>query len=402
MKDNKLNILFICNKSPWPPKEGGPIAMNNLIEGLIKHGHRVKVLAINTNKYAVDEKDIPENYKRSIALQLGYIDLSVKLLPAFFNLFSHRSYHVQRFVSKRFEKLLTDVLKQHLFDIVQIETLFMSPYIDVVKQNSEAKIILRAHNIEHLIWKRLYDTSNNPLKKIYLHHLSKTLEVYEKNILNRYDGIIPITEKDAVWFKRNTSSPVKAIPFGLDLHKTNQFTNKISEHALFHIGAMNWMPNEEGIRWFLHQVWPKLHSDLPKLKLYLAGREMPQWLKDYQQEGIVVLGEVADAYEFINAYTISIAPLLSGSGMRIKIIESMGMGKAVISTSIGSEGIDVENGKNILIADNRQDFVDAIKTVYRDKNLCSQIGIEAARLVREKYDNNKIISRLNAFYEKIL
>jgi len=185
---NKLNILFLCNKSPWPPHEGGPIAMNNLIEGVLAANHNVKVLAINTNKYHTDPAEIPESYKNQTNIELVYIDLGIKPIHAFLNLFTNKSYHIQRFISKFFNNKLIEVLSQQHFDIVQIETLFMSPYIDTIREFSSASIVLRAHNIEYLIWKRVASITKNPIKKAYLKHLSTTLEIYEKAILNKYDG----------------------------------------------------------------------------------------------------------------------------------------------------------------------------------------------------------------------
>ncbi|MDP8203964.1 MAG: hypothetical protein P9L95_05480, partial [Candidatus Tenebribacter mawsonii] len=184
--NNSLNILFICNKSPWPPHEGGPIAMNNLIEGTIAAGHKVKVLAINSNKYYTNPADIPESYKNQTNIELVYIDLGIKPIAAFLNLFTNKSYHIHRFISDDFRNKLKEILSEQVFDIVQIETLFMSPYIETIREFSSASIVLRAHNIEHLIWKRVASITSNPLKKAYLNHLASTLEVYEKNVLNKY------------------------------------------------------------------------------------------------------------------------------------------------------------------------------------------------------------------------
>lgn len=396
------NILFICNKSPWPPKEGGPIAMNNLIEGLIDAGCNVKVLAINTNKYSVKREDIPEHYRKKTSIEFQYIDLSVKPVPAFFNLFTNKSYHVQRFISENFKKLLIKTLESRKFDIVQIETLFMSPYIGTIRKYSDAKIVLRAHNIEHLIWKRLWQTEKNPFKKAYLKHLYKTLQRYELNVLNRYDGIVPITEKDALFFKRNSKTPVISISFGIDIQKLKPFIKPPKEHALFHIGAMNWMPNQEGIKWFLDRVWKEVLREVPQTKLYLAGREMPDWLKNLNETNVNIVGEVDNAYDFMSRYTVSIAPLLSGSGIRIKIIESMAMGKAVISTTVGAEGIEYENGKNIIIADTPDEFAMAVKKLITDKEYCYYIGKNASKLISEKHVNKNLILDLLAFYDKIL
>lgn len=397
-----LSILFICNKSPWPAREGGPIAMNNLIEGLTDAGHLVKVLAINTNKYAVNPKDIPQAYHYKTQIELGYIDLSVKPIGAFLNLFSKKSYHVERFISTNFDKKLREVLMHECFDIVQIETLFMSPYLNTIRELSQAKIILRAHNIEHRIWKRVASITKNPLKKVYLNHLSSTLERYEKSILNAYDGIVPISPVDAPFFIENSSKPVLALPTGINPDKLPVQNNNHPDHALFHIGAMNWMPNEEGIRWFTEKVWPIVHNKLPHLKVHLAGREMPDWLKNLEMENVIIEGEVENAYDFIQSKSILIAPLFSGSGIRIKIIESMALAKAVISTSIGAEGINYTHNKNILIANTAEEFASAIEMLYADSETTRKIGLAARNLILEEHNTPKIIQQLVNFYQHIL
>jgi polysaccharide biosynthesis protein PslH len=399
--NNKLNILILCNKSPWPAREGGPIAMNNVIEGLIDFGHQVKVLALNTNKYHINPDDIPPDYKKKTGIELVDVDLGIKAVDAFFNLFTNKSYHVERFKSNAFEQKLKSVIEQHEFDIVQIELLFMSPYIKTIRKYSTAKIILRAHNIEHLIWERLARSEKNPLKKFYLKHLARTLKEYEHKILNEYDGIVPITKKDANFFELNSSVPVFPVSFGIKV-KENPAGADEPENALFHIGAMNWLPNEEGIRWFLDQVWPVVHQKLPGLKLYLAGREMPDWLLQLEAQNVVVVGEVTDAFDFIRSKSISIAPLLSGSGIRIKIIESMSVGKAVISTSIGAEGINYTDGKDILIADSPEEFLDAIQLLYSDPHKTKKMGDNAKKLIANYHNSSKIIDELIQFYRRIL
>jgi len=397
-----LRILFICNKSPWPAKEGGPIAMNNLIEGLIVAGNRVKVLAVDSDKYHVAPEDIPSAYRNRTGIEFVHLNLAVKPVSAFLNLFSQQSYHVRRFISKAFEEKLVEILRNENFDIVQMETLFMAPYIHIIRKHSNAKIVLRAHNIEHLIWKRIFSISRNPAKKFYLYHLFTTLENYEKAVLDRFDGLLPITEKDAGFFRSYCQKPVQAIPFGVNLDDYNLHEKQQPENALFHIGAMNWMPNEEGIRWFLREVWPKVQEKFSGLKLYLAGRAMPRWLLELKEKNVVVLGEVPDARDLILSKSISIVPLFSGSGVRIKIIESMSLGRAVISTKTGAEGIEYTEGENILLADTADGFVSAIARLYENPEEAVVLGKNARRLMEAKHDNRKIIGLLEAFYQEIL
>lgn len=164
---------------------------------------------------------------------------------------------------------------------------------------------------------------------------------------------------------------------------------------------MNWMPNVEGIRWFLKNVWDKLQAREPELKLNLAGRHMPKWLMNLKKQNVNVLGEVPDAKEFISKNDIAIVPLLSGSGIRIKIIESMAMGKTVITTMIGAEGIQYSEYNNIIIADNPTKIIETICRIIKDPAEIQRIGRNARKLIEDIYDNKKIIDRLLIFYDEI-
>ena len=367
----------------------------------MEQGHKVQVLAVNSKKYAINPENVPEAYRNKTNIEWIDVDLSVKPLPAFFNLFSNKSYHVSRFVSNNFRKRLKQVLKENQFDVVQLETLFMTPYIELIRKHSDAKIILRAHNIEHLIWQRIYRLSKNAVRKFYLKHLYKTLRNYELNILSKTDAVLPISEKDARFFEKYTNVPVQTIPFGKKLPELQQ-PKENTENALYYIGAMNWMPNAEGIKWFINQVWPTLLDKHPDIRLYLAGREMPLWLRKLEEKNIEVVGEVEDAETFIQNKSICIAPLFSGSGIRIKIIESMSLGKAVVSTSIGAEGIDVENGVHISLADNAKEFAEAVSFLYTHPDKATVMGQKARNLIGEQHNHTQIIETLLDFYRQIL
>jgi glycosyltransferase involved in cell wall biosynthesis len=398
-----MNILFLCNKSPYPPKEGGPIAMNVNIKGLTEAGHKVKVVALNTNKYFVNPDEIPEKYKKETGIEFVYVDLSIKPLDAFFNLFSDKSYHVERFVSDDVNKKLIQILKENRFDIVQLEMLYMAPYLETIRRHSDAKIILRAHNIEYLIWERITSVTKNPLKKQYLGTLTRKLRNYELSVMDKFDGIATITAKDAEFFRKaGCRIPLTDIPFGIDINNYKPEYTAKDEVSLFHLGSMNWMPNEEGVRWFLDNAWPEIHKANPNLKFYLAGRMMPGWLINLKINNVEVVGEVDDATKFINEKGIMIVPLLSGSGIRIKIIEGMALGKTIISTTIGAEGINYKKGRDILIADTPEEFHKAVSQCINDKDYCSSIGRNARKLIENDHNIKKIIDKLIRFYNKVI
>ena len=396
-----MNILMLCNKSPYPPSEGGPMAMNSIVNGLLKAGHKVKILAVNSEKYHIKENDIPKEYREKTGIELVDVDLRIKPFEALKNLFSDESYHVKRFISANFTNKLIEILKKDKYDIVQLEMVYMAPYIQTIRENSDATIVLRAHNVEHLIWDRIAKKTKFLPKRWYINHLVRTLKKYELNVINQVDGIAAITYRDAAFFRGETAVPVIDIPYGVNPDDFKPHYEVKDIPTLYHIGSMNWMPNEEGIAWFLNNVWGKLIKRNPNINLYLAGRHMPKWLMKLKAKNVNVLGEVADAKEFIRNHDIAIVPLLSGSGIRIKIIESMAMGRTVITTMIGAEGIQYSEYENIIIADSPAKMIEVICKIIKEPEEAQRIGRNARKLIEEVYDNKKIIERLLIFYDEI-
>ena len=396
-----MKILLLCNKPPYPASEGGPMAMNSIISGLLEAGHQVKVLAVNSPKYNVKESDIPEEYRKKTGIELIDVDLDVKPLKALINLFTRKSYHVERFVSKEFKTRLAELLQKEHFDVVQLEMLYMTPYVETIREHSKAMIVLRAHNVEHKIWERIAKETRFFVKRWYINHLASTLKEYELSALETVDGIAAITRKDAAFFRKYCSKPIVDIPYGV---YPEEFTPKYEIEGLpkfYHIGSMNWMPNEEGIRWFIDEVLPKTVEKVPTFVYHLAGRNMPEWLTTLKNPNVDVVGEVPDAKAFVSSHDVAIVPLLAGSGIRIKIIESMAMGKTVITTRVGAEGILYKEDVNLIIAENKAKMVEAIRSINANPEIAVRIGQAARKLVEETYDNRKIIARLLMFYEQI-
>lgn len=396
-----MKVLQLCNKPPYPPVDGGTMAMDSITEGLLYQGCEVKVLTVETDKHPVRRERIPDDYLQQTGLESVYIDLGVKPLPAAGAMLCGESYHVKRYVSEAFAAKLREILEKERFDIVHVESIFLTPYVPLIRKHSDAKVILRAHNVEHLIWKRVAQSCQNPLKRWYLKHLSLTLRAYELEHLNDYDSVVCITKNDAEVFRQaGCRKPIASIPFGIDTGEVPSVD--VEPNSLFHIGAMDWLPNQESIRWLLEEVWPVVHREVPQAKLYLAGRKMPaQWMHA-NIEGVTVIGEVPDAMYFIGSKKINVVPLLSGSGIRVKIIEAMSIGKTVITTTVGAQGIDYTDGENILIADTPEQFAQQIKRCLDDDVFCSNIGKAAARLVAEQYNKQTLAKQLIDFYNKRL
>ncbi|MCB0477503.1 MAG: glycosyltransferase family 4 protein [Crocinitomicaceae bacterium] len=396
-----MKILQLCNKPPFPSYDGGSIAMGNITSGLVNAGIDVKVLTVSTDKHPFKVSKFPPKIRKAVNPESVYIDVRLNIVDAFSCLVTRDSYNVSRFFSPDFEKKLITILDSENFDLVHLESIFMTPYLGTIKRHSKAKIVLRSHNLEYLIWERLSDTEGKKLKKLYLKHLAKNLKAYELDVINKVDAIASISSKDTDRFQElKCKVPIRSIPFGICLTEIpyQEKTKAPKEVSFFHIGSMDWSPNQEGILWLIDKVIKKTNDSF---KIQLAGRNMPDWLLREESQKIAIHGEVDSAYDFMNQYDVMVVPLLSASGIRVKIIEGMALGKTIISTSIGAEGIGYTDGENILIADTPKQFREKIQYISDNPKEIIRIGKNARELIEGKFDNEKIINELIEFYNEL-
>lgn len=375
--------------------------MNNITTGLIQCGHEVQVLTIHTQKHPWKPECFPKGYAKKTNIKGVFVDTRVNMVDAFSNLITSDSYNISRFFSTDFDKLLSKTLQESDFDVVHLESLFMTPYLQTIRRNSESKIVLRSHNLEYMIWERIASGTSNAPKKWYLRHLARLLKKYELGIFPQIDGIAAITNMDKKkYLDLGCKKPMVTIPFGIDLSKYPTPKEEYEFPGLFHLGSMDWMPNLEGVRWLIKEVWSIVLSANPDAKLFLAGRKMPEEFNNLQST-IQNDGEVADAMDYMASKGIMLVPLLSGGGMRVKIIEGMALGKTIISTKIGAEGIDYEDGKDLIIADTPGQFAAAIARLSRDPDYARTLGANARKLAETRYDNSNITQQLIQFYESL-
>jgi len=399
-----MKVLQICNKPPYPPQDGGAIGMHNVTQGLIDAGHTVKVLSVNTPKHFVDINNLPDSYRKATNIEFGFINTDLNAKEAFLNLFfSKRSYNIIRFENSDFKDCLVSILKKEEFDIIQIESIFLNYYVDVIRSLSKAKVILRSPNVEFMIWQRMAEEEKNPFKRTYLKVLAKRIKNEERICLNKFDAVYTVTQNDLeIYQQLGCKLPMASIPTGIDVLKDLEYSiEQIEYPSIFHIGALDWMPNQEGLIWFLENVWMNLNKENPELKFYIAGRGDATWFDPTKYPNVVLLGEIDDAAEFIKSKAIMIVPLFSGSGMRVKIIEGMTLGKAIVSTSIGIEGIMHQDKKDVFICDSANEFISAIEILINEKSTFSSISINANRSVTKNYSNRALTEKLIDFLKSI-
>ena len=380
--------------------DGEVIAIHNLSKGLVKQGCEVHLLALNTQKHYSNYNNSTSELSHFTSIRAIDINTEVKVIPALASLIKSRSYNIHRFVSDEYHEALSSILTTITFDIVQLETLYLAPYISTIRQNSKAKIVLRSYNVESQIWHNLAQRHTG-LKGWYLQHCSTTLKKYEQEVQGKYDLLVAITEEDAKYFKdRGETSPIKVVSVGLDMEQYQGNPTSSKAIKIGFIGSLDWQPNLEGIDWFLTKVWTKLKSELQDLEFHIAGRNMPNSIRDLNLPGVTVHGEVESAINFMNSMDLILVPLFSGSGVRVKILEAMALGKIVLSTPKGFEGIGVSDSINAIVFNTEEQLIKKLMNIkYHDS---ARLSLAAKAHIEEHFGTATLSRDLMDFYKKAI
>ena len=398
-----MKILQLCKKFPYPLKDGESIAVTYQSKAFHEFGCEITLLAMNTTKHYTKIGKLPNGFNHYKEIHVTDIDNRVKVLKAFVNLFSSKSYHISRFDSKEYNDKLIALLQDNEYDVIQLETLYLTPYIDTIKQHSNAIVSMRSHNVEFEIWERISANTKFLPKKLYLKHLTKKLKNFELTHINDYDYLVAVTDRDLQKFKKlGYKNGAMASPIGLQVDRYVENTTSLQGKDISFIGSMDWLPNIEGLEWFLKEVWTIFSKQNPEVKFHIAGRNTPKWITNLDLDNVVVHGEVLDALRFMQKYPIMVVPLFSGSGMRVKILEGLALGRVVVSTTVGKEGIEANHGEQIFVADTAMEFVAVLTECIKDLPLMQTVADNAVTLIKDKYDHKVNARKLLEKYKSIL
>jgi len=407
-----MKILLLTNKFPYPEKDGYAIAVMGMMRSLAKAGHELTLLAINTKKHYYDVRKVPEKVQKLAEIYAVELNTDYSFIDILANLLlSSEPIHVKRFYTAGYEKVLIDLLKKTDFDVVQLEGLYLTAYVPAIRANSKAAVVLRAHNLEHEIWHRMAEGEKRYFQKIYLTELANRIEEYEWGHLlgGTYNGIVPISSRDNALMAAMAKKRKKKLPpmltstYGIDPSEIKDFALKPEYPSVFFLGALDWLPNQEGVRWFVDNVWGELHARYPEVKFYVAGRKMPvNFLSDKDTaSGVIKVGEVEDAQKFMQEKGIMVAPLLSGSGIRIKIIEGMMMGKPIVASDVALEGNSAQHIHHIYRANSPAEFLEGVSLLIEKEGYGVALGKQAKAFATVAFDEKTITDKLVGFYSSL-
>lgn len=398
-----MNILFLISQIPYPLDTGAKIRSYNLIKHLVQH-HQITLVSFqNTTEdiqkvhalrnFCTDVKTIPRSDVNRTINKYGLL---------FLNLFSYYPYNIQKQYSRKMERVIANWTNEGKFDLLHCDSLQVSR--NALSLNSLPKI-LTEHNLESVIFRRYCEKETNLIKKLYIYLQWLKLRRYEEMACKSFDYCVACSEHDKkILSDMVDSQKIHVIPNGVDTeyfrptnHHLSLRTYSPQPNSLIFTGSMDWLPNEDAMVYFTSCIFPLIKKKIPKVMLSIVGRNPTKKLKGLTKEdrSIEVTGRVDDVRPYIARSSVYVVPLRIGSGTRLKILEAMAMGKPVISTTIGCEGIEATPGENIMVADDPKDFAEKTVELLRDSELRQKIGRAGRLLVEERYDWQRIAKLLD-------
>lgn len=302
-----------------------------------------------------------------------------------FNLSSPLPYAIQKYRSPAMQEAIEHELRERHYDAVVCD--FLTPSVNF-KGDAATPAVLFQHNVESMIWKRHYETQQQPLKRALFHNQWQKMLRYERDTCRHFDAVIAVSAADRDQMRDEFGiRNVFDVPTGVDTDYFRPLGGKPEPAELVFTGSMDWLPNEDAICFFAEMILPLVAQAIPAVKLTVVGRNPAARLREIAAADarIAVTGRVDDVRPYIDRAAAYVVPLRIGGGTRLKIYEAMAMAKPVISTTIGAEGLPLRDGRDLLIADEPEAFAHAVVRTLEDRMFAHQLGEQARSLVCERF-----------------
>ena len=391
-----MRILWLKTELLHPVDKGGKIRTYNMLKEL-KRDHQITYLTLDDGSADRDAREraheychelvcVPHQHREKFSKGF-YVELLLNLASRF-------PYAIKKYESASMHRQIIERSNNQTIDVVICD--FLAPAINVPRSLS-CPTILFQHNVEAMIWKRHFEVASNALKKTYLRGQWRKMEKFEKEMCRRFDAVIAVSAEDRDQMRDEYGiDNVFEVPTGVD---TEFFTpsgkERIDPHNLVFTGSMDWLPNEDAIRYYTDQILPIVRRSIPDATLTVVGRNpYPSLIELSRQDpSIVVTGRVEDVRPYMERAAAYVVPLRIGGGTRLKIFEAMAMEKPIVSTTIGAEGLPVTDGTELRIADTPETFAASVVDLLTNREAAKKLGEEAARVVRERFGWNGVAKR---------
>ncbi len=405
----KLKILFVSATIPYPAIDGGRIRVLNLVQNLSRYND------VTFLTYSSSEKD-KQNIKYLKDIGINVLDVKFDYNRILSNIpsilkqlfrgkpFNGKPFTIAKYYSKAMINKINELLEKDTYDVIHFEMFHTGQYVLELEKIFSLEMCLGLQNIDSIIWKRLADTECNPIKKLVLNWQYRRFLNLEIKLSPLFDKCICVSKEDEERLRKiNPFARIDVVPNGVDTGYFIPKNVKEDENRIVFVGSMDWQPNEDAVIYFCDKVFPLIKKAIPQVKFYIVGSNpTKQVVKLGNIDGVIVTGLVDDVRDYIWQSAVFVVPLRIGGGTRLKILQALAMKKAVVSTSIGCEGLGLINGEHLLISDDPNEFANSVMLLLNDRDLRCKLGENGKKLVEDQYDWKAISIKLDSIYRRHL
>jgi glycosyltransferase involved in cell wall biosynthesis len=397
-----VHILWLKTELLHPVDKGGKIRTYQMLKEL-KRDHQITYLTLDDGAAAVGAREQATEYCHEVITIPHHT--SAKFSPAFYselasNLLSPLPYAIKKYDSAPMRERVSQLSASRGFDLLVCD--FLAPAVNVPRDVA-CPTVLFQHNVEAMIWKRHFEVQANPVKRAYLRGQWRKMRAFEHQSCGRFDTVVTVSRADREMIRREYETEnVYDVPTGVDVEFFKSSGAVASEaNSLVFTGSMDWLPNEDAIRYFTDQIMPLIKQKVSDVTLTVVGRNPYPGLLELSKhdDSIVVTGRVDDVRPFMEKAAVYIVPLRIGGGTRLKIFEAMAMEKAIVSTSIGAEGLPVRNDEELILADTPEAFAGSVVRLLQDQAVARRLGQRAAVRMRETFGWRRVAENFASICE---
>ncbi len=400
-----MRLLMLTPSLPYPPHQGGAIRNYGIIYGLHAAGHDITLMSFHGDSPTVDSTPLVKLCSRIETVPFPHRATNQRFREL---LLSSKPDLANRLRSDEFSYRLESLLTETQFDLIQFEGLEMAAYLPLT-QNSGAKLCYDAHNAEFALQRVIFEVDlSSPFRwpsAAYSLIQSNRIAHFEREVCQQVNRVIAVSDEDANALRQLCpDAAVSVIPNGIfadDYTQSGEYLD-LGQHVLTFTGKMDYRPNVDAMLWFTGSIFPQVQKRIPDVRLYIVGQKPHTRLESLREKpNIELTGWVPEIRPFLHATSVYVAPLRMGSGTRLKILEAMAAGCAVIATTLAAAGLPQPVKDTMVIADNEADMTEAIVTLLQDDTRRKMLGEGAQIAIRQYYDWSLLIPRLLTSYKEI-
>jgi sugar transferase (PEP-CTERM/EpsH1 system associated) len=395
-----MKILFLSTENPYPPDGGHHLRTFNVLK-ILANRHNIYFVGFAQDesefKYIPEIKKFCETVDIYKVSKTGYNQNFFKL--ACKNIFSKHPLIAQRYFIREARERIEQIFAHHSIDLVHMDMLALGLYRGHLR---DTPVIITNHNVESLRLYRWAEIEKNLFTKSFLFYQYLKLRAFERRICPEFDRCIVVSEYDKNYLKNLCGRDnFVVVPNGVDIHYFEPESVELRKNHLVWVGGMTGPYNSDAVDFFIEKIWPVIKYDVPEATIDFVGGGPTQKLRNkaLEDKSVQALGFVPDIRPIVQRGSVFVAPIRTGSGTKIKVLNAMAQAKPVVATTVAAEGIDVIPGENILIADDPGEFAKKVLYLLRNEEVAKKIGERARELMEKKYNWDLIAENIHRIYE---